>query len=42
MFNGLLASSFLSQNSVAARQTLYRECFLQTQIQTVVQVGGRQ
>lgn len=30
MFSGLSASSFLSQNSVAARQTLYRECFLQT------------
>lgn len=41
MFNELLAS-FLSQNSVAARQTLYRECFLQTQIQTGVQLGGRQ
>lgn len=42
MFSGLLASSFLSQNSVAARQTFYRECFLQTQIHSGVQLGGRQ
>lgn len=41
-FSGLSATSFLSQNSVGARQTLYRGCFLQTQIQTDVQLRSRQ